>query len=80
MRRLWMLLLELCKFLFHVLVVRAWCSLDFLGNFLARRGGFLCASLNLLCAAFHLFDGFEEPNDLVNVQLCHLSYRQRLIG
>ena len=57
MRRLWMLLLEFGELLFHVLVVRAWSSLDFLDNFLRRRGGFLCATLDLLGAAFHLLDG-----------------------
>lgn len=57
MRRLWMLLLEFGELLLHVLVVRAWGPLDFLGNFLTAPGGFLCATLDLLGAAFHLFDG-----------------------
>ena len=57
MRRLWMLFLEFGELLLHVLVVRAWSPLDFLGNFLRRRGGFLCATLDLLGAAFHLLDG-----------------------
>ena len=57
MRRLWMLLLEFGELLLHVLVVRAWRPLDFLSNFLRRRGGFLGATLDLLGAAFHLLDG-----------------------
>ena len=57
MRRLWMLLLQFGELLLHVLVIRAWRSLDFLGNLLRRLGGFLCATLDLLGAAFHLFDG-----------------------
>ena len=54
-----MSLLELCQLLFHVLVVRAWSSLDFLGNFLTAFDGFLGASLDLLGTAFHLFDGLQ---------------------
>ena len=59
MRCLWMLLLEFGKLLFHVLVVRARCSLDFLGDLLTALGGFLGTRLDLLCSAFHLFDGLQ---------------------
>ena len=54
-----MSLLELCKFLFHVLVVRAWSSLDFLGNLLTALGGFLGTNLDLLGTALHFFDGLQ---------------------
>lgn len=59
MRSLWMLLLEFSKLLLHVFVIRGRGSLDFLGNFLTALGGFFCTSLNLLCSAFHLFDGLK---------------------
>ena len=59
MRRLRMLLLELCKLLLHVHVVRAWSSLDFLGDLLARLDSLLSASLDLLGTALHLFDGLQ---------------------
>ena len=59
MRRLWMLLLELFQFLLHVLVVRAWRPLDFLGDLLARLDSLLGASLDLFGTAFHLFDGLQ---------------------
>lgn len=57
MRRLRMLFLEFGELLLHVLVVRARCSLDFLGDLLTGLGGFLGATLDLLGAAFHLLDG-----------------------
>ena len=59
MRRLWMLLLENGKLLLHVLVVRARCSLDFLGYFLATLNGLGSTGFDLLGAAFHLFDGLQ---------------------
>lgn len=54
-----MLLLELCQLLLHVLVVRAWCSLDFLGNLLTALDGFFGTGLDLLGTALHLLDGLQ---------------------
>jgi hypothetical protein len=54
-----MLFLELGQLLFHVLVLRAWSSLDFLGDLLARLNSLLGPSLDLLGTALHFFDGLK---------------------
>ena len=71
-----MFLLELSEFLLHVLVVRARCSLDFLGYFLATLSGLGSTGFDLLGAAFHFLDSLKEPNDFFDVQKDHLSYRR----
>ena len=66
MFRPWMFLLEHCKLLFHVLVVCAWSTLNFLGCSFC----FLSNRLSLLDSGCHaspkLLNLLQEPDGIVN--------------